>query len=255
MDMKLIKAVLSPLVPQFLLRQRARWRSRRRAKDEARRYADRSPREVFSTVYRQGEWGTSDDFNSGSGSHNPLLVQPYLAAVREYLSSNQDIRAVLDLGCGDFNIGQHLAPLVSEYIACDVVPELISRNKRRFDFQNVTFRVLDIVADPLPPGDIAIVRQVLQHLSNDEISGFLQKLRAYRRILLTEHLPRRRWFIANRDKPAGPGIRLTVSSGVVLNRSPFFLTGYAERTLCMVDVPTTINPLGGVIKTTLYTAE
>ena len=75
--------------------------------------------------------------NSGSGSHYPSLVIPYMAAVQGLLKSTPQIRRVVDLGCGDFNVGQDIAPLVREYIACDVVPELIARNQQKFSLPNV----------------------------------------------------------------------------------------------------------------------
>jgi hypothetical protein len=35
---------------------------------------------------------------------------------------------------------------------------------------------LNLAADELPPADLAIVRQVLQHLSNAEIEAFVGRL-------------------------------------------------------------------------------
>ena len=163
------KALVRQLLPERVLRWRARRISKRRALDAAKAYAGKRPREVFSAIYERGDWGRDGDFNSGSGSHYPSLVTPYMAAVQGLLKSTPQIRRVVDLGCGDFNVGQDIAPLVREYIACDVVPELIARNQQKFSLPNVTFSVLDIVEESLPWGDLAILRQVLQHLTNEQI--------------------------------------------------------------------------------------
>jgi len=87
---------------------------------------------------------------------------------------------------------------------------------------DVDFRVLDITNDALPKADVAIIRQVLQHLSNEQILQALPRiLSAYKYVILTEHLPAREGFEPNVDKPAGPDIRLGIDSGIVLRRPPF----------------------------------
>jgi hypothetical protein len=103
------------------------------------------------------------------------------------------------------------------------------------------------VKDDIPTGDVLILRQVLQHLSNDDISAFTQSIpRDFSYLLLTEHLPSDNDFIANRDKVSGPDIRLGIGSGVVLTKPPFNLDFKSETKL--LSVP----QLGGSIVTTLY---
>jgi hypothetical protein len=72
----------------------------------------------------------------------------------------------------------------------------------------------------LPPADVCLVRQVLQHLTNDDIHRALPHLRAYPYVVVTEHLP-----VAmarpNANKRPGPGVRATRGSGVVLHEPPF----------------------------------
>lgn len=83
---------------------------------------------------------------------------------------------VVDLGCGDFKVGSQLRPWCGRYTACDVVPDLIAFNRTAFTQLDVDFRVLDMVEDPLPAGDVVFVRQVLQHLSNAAISKAIAKI-------------------------------------------------------------------------------
>lgn len=73
--------------------------------------------------------------------------------------------------------------LARTYTACDVVPELM------FVRDNLTFRAIDAVTDPLPPGDLVIVRQVFQHLRNDQIQAILRKFARYRTWIISEHVP------------------------------------------------------------------
>src|SRR6185312_7657498 len=164
--------------------------------------ARRSPQAIFSQVYRSKAWGDQGEFFSGFGSHIQPAVDAYVAALRPLLDIS---KAVVDLGCGDFNIGRHIRPMCGKYIACDVVPELIEYNKLRFP--DVEFRCIDITADSLPGADIALVRQVLQHLNNDQIMRFLAKARIYKSLIVTEHVPYGR-FKPNLDKATGSGIRI-----------------------------------------------
>jgi SAM-dependent methyltransferase len=78
----------------------------------------------------------------------------------------------IDLGCGDFQVGQQLLPLCSSYIGIDIVKVLIENNNNKFKDTKASFLCLNIIEDDLPTGDVCFVRQVLQHLSNSGSCGF-----------------------------------------------------------------------------------
>jgi SAM-dependent methyltransferase len=245
-----IKEVIKSLLPRPLL---VAIRSAR-FKNEAKRTRNQTNQQIFTKIYEESTWGTSNDpaqkFYSGSGSHQQEVVSTYIAAVSDFLSSLESKPDAVDLGCGDFRVGSSIRQLCNRYVACDVVPSLIEFNKERFKGLDVDFRVVDIAEDDLPKGDVVFVRQVLQHLSNEHISKALPKIASnYKFLVLTEHLPARRDFKPNLDKPAGPEVRLAVDSGVVVTSAPFGLKAKAERVLC--DVPEQ-SPHGGRIRTTLY---
>jgi hypothetical protein len=103
-----------------------------------------------------------------------------------------------------------------------------------------------LVTDELPRADIAVLRQVLQHLSNRQITDVLPRLLSrYKYILLTEHLPLRS-FRPNLDNPTGPGIRLEFNSGVVLTEPPFNVRAACIRRVCEV------TDSDSIIRTDLY---
>src|ERR1700730_1077602 len=128
------------------------------------KYEGRPVEELFSAIYRERKWGaqSDDEFSSGSGSHIQSVVSPYVNAVRVFLESMPWPPSAVDLGCRDFSVGKHLRPYCGRYIACDVVPALIQRNKDKFVDSKVDFRCIDIIEDDLPVGDIVFLRQVLQ---------------------------------------------------------------------------------------------
>jgi hypothetical protein len=144
-----------------------------------------------------------------------------------------------------FNVGRQIKCNIENYIACDIVSLIIKYNQEKFNKMNMDFRVLDIVNEPLPDGDVACIRQVLQHLSNKNIKSVINKLQQYQYIIVTEHLPSDE-FIPNIDKLDGGNIRNSINSGIVLTEKPFNLNPLRETVLCC------ISDNVGFLKTTLY---
>lgn len=204
---------------------------------------------AMEQVYAMKLWGGgSASFYSGEGSHIPEIVNPYVMAVTAFLSSFESPLVVCDLGCGDFNVGKQLVSYARRYIAVDIVPDLIARNQSLYKAEQLTFDCLDIAVDELPKGDCVLLRQVLQHLSNAEIEAILGKLRDFKHVILTEHIPTGD-FEPNLDIISGQGTRLKKGSGVQLTKAPFHFQVKAQRQL--VAVP--LEDDQSVIVTTLYT--
>lgn len=186
---------------------------------------------AMSQIYELNLWGgKAVDFYSGSGSHDAEIVNPYLEIITSFLKSHNKKLSVCDLGCGDFNIGKSLIQYTEKYVAIDIVENLIDRNKRLYQEDNLEFQCLDIAKDDLPVADCVILRQVLQHLSNAEIESVVRKLAHYKYIVLTEHLPLGD-FIPNKDIISGQGIRLKQNSGVNVLKAPFNLEVKKETVL------------------------
>ena len=205
----------------------------------------------MSQIYGNNLWGgEKSEFYSGLGSHHPETVDPYLAVVKNFLKSCKTPPVICDLGCGDFNTGKELVKYSKKYIATDIVPELIARNTKEFRANNLEFQALDIATDVLPSGDVAILRQVLQHLSNAEIKRVIEKLYDFKYVILTEHLPEGD-FEPNKDIISGQGIRLKKQSGVDLSASPFHFKFKEQKQLLTVPSP----GFKGVLVTTLYKVD
>ena len=209
--------------------------------------------EVFDNIYRFGIWGRDEigEATSGYGSHEKRVIEPYVKLSR-ILLTKLGRSTVVDIGCGDFNVGRHLAGKCALYIACDVSQFILDRNSERFAAENLKFMHLDLATSDLPRGDIAMVRQVLQHLSNAAIKAFVDRIndtKPYRYLLLTEHVPKSE-FIPNADFEPGHDIRIAVDSGVVLHEAPFNLVHKSRR--LMFDVPADAYGREAVIRTILY---
>lgn len=206
-------------------------------------------KEAMEQVYEMKLWGNdASKFYSGTGSHHPDIIAPYIKELISFLSSFKSPLTVCDFGCGDFNIGKELVPYAKKYVAVDIVAALIAYNKETFKDPTLTFQCLDIAADDLPSGDCALVRQVLQHLSNTEIQCILTKLSAFKYVVLTEHLPEGA-FTPNKEIISGQGTRLRKQSGVNIVSAPFHFKAKVKKELLSIN----LKGDKGRIVTTLYT--
>lgn len=204
-------------------------------------------KKAMEQIYRENLWGKSTtEFYSGEGSHTLKQVMPYVHKVKTFLQSFDNLFTVCDLGCGDFNIGKQLFPFTKQYIAVDIVNDLIEYNKQYFKAPQLEFLCLDIAKENLPKADCVILRQVLQHLSNKEIKAILEKLYAYKYIILTEHVPEEA-FEPNKDLISGQGIRLKKNSGVAILKEPFIFKAKKQTELLAIPNAT----FGGVVVTWL----
>ena len=205
---------------------------------------------AMSQIYDKNLWGGNpSEFYSGEGSHDPVLVTPYINVISDFLQSFETPITICDLGCGDFNVGKELVEFAAHYHAVDIVPSLIERNKTLFKNENLSFHCLDVAVDELPAGDCALVRQVLQHLSNQEVQKILEKLSHYRYLIITEHIPIGD-FEPNKDKISGQGIRLKQNSGIDVLATPFHWKVKEAREILSLELD---NGKGRIVTNLYYT--
>lgn len=202
---------------------------------------------IFQQAYAHHRWGHDNQsrFFSGVGSRG-AAADIYIAALTAELAILRAQKGrplvIVDLGCGDFSIGQkimHGSP--DRYLGCDIVPELIDYNKASFGDDRISFIAFDAVDEDLPQGDVYLVRQVLQHLSNEEIQKFISKLPMQAVIYITEGYPRETVGPVNPDQPASHEVRFDWRTGrgrgVELDQPPY---GLALEELCRAEMQTEI---------------
>lgn len=202
-------------------------------------------RVAFRAVYRRGEWGGDgrSRFFSGVGSHGEAAAKyadTMSAILADLARQKQGALTIVDLGCGDFSVGSQLLARLPpvRYVGCDVVPELVRANQQRYGSDRIAFRLIDMVSDELPPGDVCTVRQVFQHLPNADILCVLTKLRRYERVFVTEGQPVTRQGPVNPDKTSNGDVRFDWRSGcgrgVELDQPPY---GLPVEEICRVQPP------------------
>ena len=127
-----------------------------------------SATDVFSDVYERDLW------NGGSGPGSaPENTVEYRRFLQEFLDGFDYPVKVVDLGCGDWRIGELMDWSGVDYVGVDVVPEVIEANRRRDTPDNVSFVCLDALVDDLPEGDVLVVKDVLQHWPNADVLRLL----------------------------------------------------------------------------------
>ena len=129
-------------------------------------------KEKFDYIYKHKLWGEAP---SGPRSYGGI-GSSYIRFLKVFLE-RYEIKSITDVGCGDFNIGRQLAPLVEKYYALDISSRAIDiARQKHSEFANVTFAVADACTDPVPAADLVTVRQVLQHLTNQQIEMALKSI-------------------------------------------------------------------------------
>lgn len=210
---------------------RNKWRTLATAFRRCFESASQSRRRIFDDIYRYKQWGDDgrSDYFSGSGSRG-LPVNYYVENIVPLLRMHQAELGrplhLVDLGCGDFVVGKALTDKLpnANYIGCDIVPDLIRAHQQTHGTDRISFQLLDIAEDPLPHGDVCLIRQVLQHISNAEIKKVLAKL-SYSYVYVTEGLPTKPMGTPNPDKRTGADVRFDWQKGegrgVELGLPPF----------------------------------
>ncbi|HLK39233.1 MAG TPA: glycosyltransferase family 25 protein [Polyangiaceae bacterium] len=147
---------------------------------------------LFLPYYEGGEWaegrvgGSTLDFTKG-----------YRAFVEQFVVEH-GVRSVLDVGCGDWTFSRAIDWKGARYVGLEVLPHLVEQNRARFpgaEFVVGDARRLDEHAG----FDLLIMKDVLQHWSNDTILAFLSQpaLASFRHILITN---------CDEERPLNPDI-------------------------------------------------
>ena len=216
---RMVKAVLPTSILIALQRARADWRSRGKP--------SLSIPDAFDHIYEQGIWAAQPGQLSGSGSYGAWATE-YVNFVRRFIREN-NINSIVDVGCGDFNVGSQICGEVEHYTAMDVSGYIITKNRDRFaDYSNVDFVHADACQVSIPKADLVTIRQILQHLTNTQIEQILRNVESSgaQFAIIAEHVPSQRTLKKpNVDtRTHSQDIRTQFGSGVFIEHPPFSRT-------------------------------
>lgn len=171
-----------------------------------------SHRDIFNQIYSNNLWGSGS--GTGSLAENTVEYRKYL---QNFIRANQ-IRSVVDIGCGDWQFSKLIDWRGIRYIGLDVSDVVLS-NTQKFAREGVSFLHADARTDPLPKADLLIMKDVMQHWSNDDILSFLPRLGNFQQALITNGFHPALRHLINND------IRAGLVRPVDLRSGPFNLSG------------------------------
>ena len=128
---------------------------------------------VFSSIYEQGSWQISEEGRGASGPGSTLEATVHYRRFLESLIHDEQVRSVVDAGCGDWGFSQSIDWGEATYQGFDIAGPIVDRTRARHGSTNVRFHQRD-VTEALPAADLLIVKDVLQHLPNSYIRKFIR---------------------------------------------------------------------------------
>jgi len=174
---------------------------------------------IFSRIYDTGEWDRDSDVKgtSGSGS-SPTNARMYIEYLRNFLK-DQNIKSVVDLGCGDWQISSCINWNGIQYTGVDVVESVINRNKKKYSSPKISFIKADGIDYSLPRADLLICKDVLQHLPFMDILSVITQMSKFKYCIIVNDVDPVTLTCENIDIPRGHYRTLDVT------KPPFGLTG------------------------------
>jgi len=156
--------------------------------------------DVFTKIYEKKQWGFNNNNyysgSSGSGSTIHEQINTYVPFLISFIKENK-INSIVDLGCGDFNVGKLIYNNLNvSYYGYDAYKKIIDFHNIKFntdetninnDETNINndetsinntkyfFTFLDFYTkkEEIINGDLCIIKDVLMHWSLDKIYNFL----------------------------------------------------------------------------------
>jgi len=190
--------------------------------------------DVFNRIYAEGIWGKNVAGEGVSGTGSTLeITREYRAYVEAFVKTHA-VKSVVDAGCGDWTFSSAMDWGNASYLGVDIASDVIETVRTKYEKGRITFRVGDNTEE-LPPADLLISKDVLQHLPNALVQKFIRNnLRKgkYKWVILTND--------RGRDNPdiASGGWR-----AIDLAAAPFEVRGLVDLPIKFGDETTKITSL------------
>lgn len=163
-----------------------------------------SVKQVFSHIYTNKTWGTNEKGEGFSGPGSTLeQTVKYRKFLQKFLADHQ-IKSVVDVGCGCWTFSKTIDWSGIDYRGFDVVEEVVKKNNALYGSSTIHFEVGDGTKQHvLPPADLLICKEVLQHLPFKDVENFLKNLNSYKYCLITNDISPYETITKNSDIERG----------------------------------------------------
>jgi len=167
---------------------------------------------IFTEIYENGVWNNKDESIPLSGPGSTRESSKNIARLLEEFVYNNDIKSVVDLGCGDLTYMRHTKFFNDneiQYTGIDIVDSVLDMHSK--NFKNKSFYKKDITKDPLPIAELVIIKDVIFHLHIDSVIRLFENIRdKYQYIAITSCLNKRnsdvfdQWHFSERNLNISP---------------------------------------------------
>lgn len=120
---------------------------------------------IFTPQYRDA---------SGPGSTRSI-TRPYRRFLESFIKDHR-LKTILDLGCGDMEVMSRVDLRKAKYLGVDVISERVARNAKKHP--DLKFKRGDARTFSVDGFDLVIIKDVLQHWSNDEVKVWIDRFLA-----------------------------------------------------------------------------
>ncbi len=129
--------------------------------------------EIFTRIYTTNTWQSSETV-SGPGS--TLRVTQKMRQELSALLKRFNIKSIADAPCGDCNWMRYVDIGECKYIGIDIVQNLIEKNRKTFGGTR-EFMHLNLIENIIPQVDMIICRDMLTHLTYEQIFNVLRNFK------------------------------------------------------------------------------
>ncbi len=121
---------------------------------------------IFTDKYINNSWkGSESKSGPGSSLNRNLLL---LEKLENFVFDN-NIKTIIDCGCGDFNwMKKFNFSLIEKYVGVDVVNPVIKNNNDKYSNDIISFTNSNLIEDDIDKFDLILCKDVLFHLSYDD---------------------------------------------------------------------------------------
>tara|TARA_R100001460_G_scaffold25005_5_gene50295 strand:- start:1891 stop:2511 length:621 start_codon:yes stop_codon:yes gene_type:complete len=142
----------------------------------------------FSNIYKKGLWGKNSEGKGISGTGSKFTPDNvfYVNCIKDIIKEH-NIKSVCDIGCGDWEISKHIdwKQLGVNYVGIDIVKDVVEENNNKYSSDNVKFLHDNIVTGSCKDYDLVLIKDVLQHLCDDDVKIVMDKLLIHNKFVFT----------------------------------------------------------------------
>ncbi|MDR2800594.1 MAG: hypothetical protein LBB52_04915 [Desulfovibrio sp.] len=128
-------------------------------------------RHAFTFIYENNLW----EYGSGIGSLAETTLE-YRYFLEKFIAKN-NIKTIVDFGCGDWNFSRYIYWWGAEYIGYDAVETIVENNSKLFSTDTIKFYIPPTNFGEIKPAELLIVKDVLQHWPSDIVKQFLASIK------------------------------------------------------------------------------